>query len=595
MRIPRSERGASLIMVAITLFLLIGSAALAVDIGATWADRSADQKITDSASAAGALEAVDGGTPRSSCEVALAYVATNAREIGSMNDSGCNNFTTAKCDPAKEEKATFTEGRYDITVIHPVADDHDLMTSGIVGATTQPLHKDDGKPCGRVAVEMTATRRSLFAQLLGFAQGRTTVHTVATAARGDDQPPINLLVLNRHECETVTVGGSGGIIVDAVIDVDSETGTQLGLVEGTLAADSDGTVGCGTRGVINVGSNSSTMRADGPECDGQTGDHSVGPFTAGEGCGRIQVYASGTPGCDPNPANFPACTSNGGNKPNPDPTHLTHPYTRERVDHRFNCYGDYTWTSMDPGVSWATEKLTVDNWQNIKPCTTGEPDHIYDLIRKVGQTGTPSAALGTWQTWPASKCNVGNSEDIKETGNWFIPCANFKVQGEVTITDGNVVFGGGVELNGGHLKIDNTSSTDGWAFFRGGELKNTSTGSLTLNYTMVYMAKGSSVGLTGSNGIIKWIAPEGGRFHALALWSDSSGTHKWAGQAGLEMEGVFFMPRAKVEYVGGSSQQQTAAQFIADKLDARGNSALVVAPADGKHIPFEGTGTVLIR
>jgi hypothetical protein len=61
------------------------------------------------------------------------------------------------------------------------------------------------------------------------------------------------------------------------------------------------------------------------------------------------------------------------------------------------------------------------------------------------------------------------------------------------------------------------------------------------------------------------------------------------------MEGVFFMPRAKVEYVGGSSQLQTSAQFIADKLDARGNSALVVAPADGRSISFEGTGTTLIR
>jgi hypothetical protein len=61
------------------------------------------------------------------------------------------------------------------------------------------------------------------------------------------------------------------------------------------------------------------------------------------------------------------------------------------------------------------------------------------------------------------------------------------------------------------------------------------------------------------------------------------------------MEGVFFMPRATAEYRGGSSQQNTKAQWIADKLSAVGNSALVVAPADGRSVSFEGTGTTLIR
>ena len=596
-----SERGASLIMVAITLFLLIGSAALAVDIGAIWADRSVDQKITDSASAAGALEAVYGGTPRSACQVALDYVATNAPEISSINDSDCTTkFTNGSCDPAVEEKATFTEGRFDITVIHPVANDHELMTSGIIGATAQPLHPDDGdKPCNRLAVEMTATRRSFFAQLLGFGQGRTTVHTVAKASQGDEEPPINLLVLNRHHCETISVSGSGGIIVEAIIDKDPDTGVELGLVEGMIAADSDGTVGCSNRGVLHVASNSARMWAHGPTgCPMQFGTHSVGSWTAGDGCGKIQVYASGTPGCDPYPANFPACTPGGSsNKPKPDPTRLTKPFTREKVDHRFNCYGDYTWTTMNPGVSWATEALTSTNWQDIEPCTSGDPANIYNLIDNVKQTGTPSSSLGTWQAWPASDCNVGTGVTINRSGNWLIDC-NLKVQGDVTITDGNVVFGGRVDLNGGHLKIDNTSAKQGWAFFRGGELKNTSTGSLTLNYTMVYMAKTSSVNLTGSNGVIKWIAPEGGPFDDLALWSDSGAlgeAHTWAGQAGLEMEGVFFMPRALAEYRGGSSQQNTKAQWIADKLSAVGNSALVVAPADGRSVSFEGTGTALIR
>jgi hypothetical protein len=589
-------------MVAITLFLLIGSAALAVDIGATWADRSIDQKITDSAAAAGALEAVDGGTPRSACEIAVAYVASNAREIGSVDDSDCDNFTTAKCTPGTEEKATFTEGRYDITVIHPVKDDHELMTSGIVGATAQPL-LDDGKPCGRLAVEMTATRRSLFAQLLGFGQGRTTVHTVAKASDGTEEPPINLLVLNRHHCETISVAGSGGVIVEAIIDRDPDTGVET-LVEGTIAADSDGTVGCSNRGVLHIASNSARMWAHGPVgCDGQFDTHTVGSFTAGDGCGRIQTYAAGTPGCEPYPANFPACTPGGSsNKPKPDPTRLAKPYTRERVDHRYNCYSNYAWSSF-PEVSWATEALLVSNWQNIKTCNEWDPsaesgrgnDHIYNLIQDVKSSGNPDNR-GTWSAWPHG-CSPTTT--INQTGNFVINCTSgggFKVSGSVTIK-GNVVFTGDVNIgSGGHLNIDNSSTKQGWAFFRGGQLSNTSNGQLTLNYTMAYMSKTSSISLGASNGNVKWIAPEGGPFDALALWSDAIGTtHKWTGQAPLEMEGVFFIPRATAEYVGGSSQTNTKAQWIADKLSASGNSALVVAPADGRSVNFAGTGTALIR
>ena len=37
-----SERGASIIMVGMALFVLFGTAAIAVDIGALWLDRSTD-------------------------------------------------------------------------------------------------------------------------------------------------------------------------------------------------------------------------------------------------------------------------------------------------------------------------------------------------------------------------------------------------------------------------------------------------------------------------------------------------------------------------------------------------------------------------
>jgi hypothetical protein len=130
-------------------------------------------------------------------------------------------------------------------------------------------------------VAMTATRDSLFAQLLGFDQGRTSVHTVATATTGENGPPINLLVLDRTGCQTIHVQGNGGIIVDAVVAED-DSGTPIGLVEGIAASDSDGSAGCTSDGVIDVDGSGSLLRADGPEgCASESGTHNDGGYTAG--------------------------------------------------------------------------------------------------------------------------------------------------------------------------------------------------------------------------------------------------------------------------------------------------------------------------
>jgi hypothetical protein len=95
----------------------------------------------------------------------------------------------------------------------------------------------------------------------------------------------------------------------------------------------------------------------------------------------------------------------------------------------------------------------------------------------------------------------------------------------------------------------------------------------------------------GGGGILTWIAPDDPShpLDDLALWSDSevtSAPHIWAGQAALTMEGVFFVPIVTVEYAGQGSQQQTKAQFIADKLHARGQGELLVAPVFGRSVGF---------
>lgn len=585
-----SDRGASMILVASALFVLIGASAIAVDIGALWLQRSADQKVTDNAAAAATLE-VTSTDGQQACEVALSYVAVNTDEISSLDDSGCATAFSSTCTPG--ESLTVNSGRFTVTASYPVSDGDPLMTSGIIGARSQTLHSDDGQPCERFGVKMEAVRNSLFAQFLGHEQGSTSVHTVAASTRSEDGPPLNLLVLDRTECQTVHVEGNGGIIVDAVV-VEDESGNPVGLTQGLVATDSDGSAGCSSDGVIDVDGGNSEIRADGPEgCADQIGTHDVDGFTAGEGCGLVQVFAPGTPGCEQS-VNTPACTpgSGGDNKPLPDPTALPGRITRESVDHRFNCWPDYT--SPPSGTDWATSPLTGD--QSINGCTDGTTDHLYDLIIDVGSTGNP-INRGLWDKWNADLgrgCTV-DSGDVTINGNVVFDCSPLSVKDNVTI-NGNVVFDGDVEVTSdGHLDVSNTSGSPGWAFFRGGTLSKGGSSSLTFDQTTVYMSETSGVAMSGGDGSLTWVAPETGDFEDLALWSDSPTVHEWAGQAGLVMEGIFFTPLATGDYSGTSGQNQTDAQWIADKLVARGQGKLVIRPSVERGISLGNPIVNLIR
>lgn len=603
MRFPRrarSDRGASMVLVAISLLLLLGASAVAVDLAAMRLDRSADQRVTDSAASAGALAARE-SNGQAACEAALGYVAINSEAIASIDTSGCVTEIPATCDPGMPESHSVSTGRFDITFWYPVDDGHDLMTSAQLGAPKQGIVPDDGEPCQRVGVQMSATHTSFFAQLIGFDQGTTTVHSVSRAfIEPSGEPPLNLAVLDRHECNAIHVAGSpgSGVIVEAVIDPD--TGV---LHPGVASADSDTTPSCSTAVIRMEGSNT-TLRADGP--DGCPDELASG---SGHGCGRILVIPDNLPP----PCSPLACLAGGGNHPDPAPTQMPGPITRQQIDHLYNCYNDYDWSGGEPGgfgaVSWATDALTVANEQDIDDCANydGSNDHIYNLIDDVGETGDPSPSLGSFPLWTAlgHPCDVPSSGPaISVPHNVRVNCSTLTVRKGVTIT-GDVIFDGNVHVtsDSSHLNIQNT---EGFAFFRNGTLTKDSSANLTFQDTLVYMSKNSRVDISGkadgSDGQIVWVAPNSGRFNDLALWSDWSTddqgglAYEWAGQGDLKMIGVFFTPIATADYSGTSGQNQTEAQWIADKLIARGGGELVVTPRfEFPFKPPDAFRTTIIR
>jgi Flp pilus assembly protein TadG len=592
-RLRRDESGAVLVLVTLMMVVLLLLAGLVIDIGGVRSYRAGNQSISDSAASAGALAAAISGNGQEACQAAKDYVMTNTPGITSLANIDCSAFPTSCSAGTVDVVQTDVDGGYTVTISYPVADDSPFMSSKLTGAAAQPASAADGEPCQRVAVGIRSEWQATFTKLAGYETFAADVHTVAKAnLPSEDSVPINLLVLDRFGtdgCTSLEAGGSGnvGIIVRAILNPDSDgdpsNGSTPEVIQGVAAADSDASAGCG-KAVIDISGSNAMIQADGPEgCSNQTGTYLLGVLTAGEGCGRVQTLAPGTPGC-----NFPACSPGGGtNTPNPEPTALPGRLTRAPVDHRYNCQVDYD--SLDPALSWATRPLTVGNEQDIDDCEKAATDdpHIHDLIRDVGETGLPS--ISGFSRWSDTySCTLSASDPpIAETGSWWVDCPTLQLNTDVAFSNGNVVFDGEIRVQAqGSLTVANSLGSPGWVFLRNGALEKAGQASLNFTYTMVYLSRTSTVSMSGGSGSLTWIAPNSGDFDDLALWSDSSILHKWAGQANLDMEGVFFSPWATAEYTGGSGQNQVEAQFIADKLDAGGQGVLVVAPAFGRAVEF---------
>lgn len=170
----------------------------------------------------------------------------------------------------------------------------------------------------------------------------------------------------------------------------------------------------------------------------------------------------------------------------------------------------------------------------------------------------------------------------------------------VTFESGNVVFDGGVKLNGtGELHINTGNSTvnlpvacippnssapcvgsasDRAAFIyvRAGDW-TLGGGVFEGHNTMMYLSPDSEVkGTAGSPP--DWTAPTEGPFAGLALWAESPGAFNISGGAPVHLQGTFFTPFADLSLTGGGNWGQQNAQFISYRLTVSGGSVLTMAP-----------------
>ncbi len=583
-----------LLVVTLVLAALLMLAGLVIDLGAVRGFRAGQQTISDAAATAAAVtlaETVDG---QAACETAKAYVVSNTTAITSLGGIDCTTFPQKCDDSTPAVSATVVESGITVSITHPVPDDSPLLDSGILGAIDQPVSPDDGGPCERISVGIDTAFDTTFSSIAGIDSIDVNVHTVAMATQSyADAAAINLLVLDRTGCQTMRTSGNGGIYVEAIYNPGE------GVLEtGLAASDSDGSDGCaGTDGVIDVEGSNAVLRADGPAgCENETGTHLVQGILAGEGCGKIKTLAPGTPGC-----NYPACTFGGSNPPNPEPTALRGRLTRAPVDYRYNCKSDYR--TIPGSIAWATSALTAANGQDIPGCDDPADASVDQLIEFVGETGTPPG----FQRWTDAgyPCTIEGAPDtvvLVPAGNWHINCATFVNKRTVVFQGGNIVFDGTIDVvSQATLAVNAVPGTyaaagdETWVFLRSGRFTKAGDAVVIMNNTFLYASRNAWIEMSGGDGTLTWVAPDQGDFDDLALWGDSPVTHLWAGQADLTLEGAFFTPFAEAQYAGTGGQNQVRAQFIAQRLHARGQGTLVVSPEVGRAVEFPRMESALIR
>jgi hypothetical protein len=576
-RTQRDERGSVLIICALLMTVLLGIAAIVVDLGLQREDTRVSRTVVDFASTAGALgiDPVFGGTPLKGCEAAWSYFISNAGLPASSTGDPCSTTfaTSTVCsDSMADTTATATVGEYTVSIVTPVSDGSDFMQNRLSSDI-------DGTRCQRIAVQLARTRGYLFGGVFGA--GRLGVLRAAVArasAHSDQGDAVSLVILDPIGCKALWVQGQAQVAVQGVggtpgiISVDS-AGTETG--------NHDQTQNCTNPAqdfTIDASSNVNLIKAfDGQDASGNPIPGIISSYALMPGQGNQFAY-------DPNDVKTPVVLT-----PTPTPGNRV---TRLPIDWRYNCKA-----------------------ANGCPFAASTAPHIDGIRALYGTAGQAPTGFQTWS--PSHSCSTqSNDANIVVTGNWWVNCpgsgggsSGFSVKNWITFKDGIVVFEGDVNVNGGGLCFNmgatdcqarSTTSdscpmvntpTDTVVYLRNsGSFTKGAQACVAMNHTLMYLNSGI-ISFGAGSGALTWTAPLAGNFANLALWSESSAAHLLGGQAFLNIEGSFFTPNATpFEFKGQGAQIQTKAQFITFRLliDGQGQLQMTADPARIPPIPLAG-------
>lgn len=596
----RRDEGAVLILVALSMTALLLVVALVVDLGATRSDRRGGQSAVDASVASATQDFAKNEDIVEACETAFDYLRVNLDTPNFVGDD-CATALAGACNPASERSVRRTSGQFTATFTHPVIDGSSLMEPSTVGSVALPSAADEaGAPCERVGLRLTTSGEAFFGGVAGQDTRSSTVSAVGRADFGNTVlRALNLLVLERHDCDAMTVGGNNTRLVVASPEDDSTTPTvDESDFPGILAVDSDARDCTGSNDTLEVNGNGAQIIAEGPCAD---------PAAPVDSCGQIDVFATLTdPSCSPTTdANQFACDEGQGSI-SPDAGQSIAIYGRAPADHRYNCKPSYGTDWQGNPEPWAAE-------QPIGPCAAANDplttDHVDQLRRFVANSAASTFTV-------IDDCNP--SSQVIGAGNYYVDCPTYRVNSgsNVEFAGGNVVFAGRVEVqNSSSLTLhacagtspatcaddltwspgtafDHTQSAPeaAWAFISG-RLSVSGSGTLTMNNTALFIGPSGELSQSGT---IRSTAPDddgvagaAGPFDDLGLWSESPATHSFRGGGANYFEGLYFGGRAHFAMSGGTNVELRAAQFVSNTMAFSGGVVFTMSPTGDRSLLFE--------
>jgi hypothetical protein len=567
----RSDRGAVIVMAGTAMVGLMISVALVVDLGLVRQIRRNTQATADLAAlAAGpAVGDLDGPT---ACSDALTYIEANEPSWPSSLSVPCSSLPSI-CVDSVTSPVTVTDGgtggAWSVSITYPVSD-ASIADPDVAAANS--LRAEDGTPCERLRVDISRTMDSLFGGIVGRDSFTVDSSAVVREINIITQRIPALWLLDPWDCPVLDVQGGSNVTVGSTIN------------PGLVTIDSDASACTGGSVTVDVGGSTSGLFAIPDFLDPGPEINLVAMLPGQADCATGELRA-----CDP--ADVAAGVLD------PQPTRSSRRFTREPVDHLYNCKSGYPDYHGLP----------------IGDCEAGLPPYVDQLRSEVGASGTPSG----FQTWSSTYgCNNPALPPTGVNGNWHVDCATFKVTSvDVVFNGGNVVFDGDISATGGSITfnsanpntnlplacqsaivgcIDQSAATAAWIYMRSGQIKLTGGALTVLGSTLIQ--DGGHLEITGGSPPV-WSPPSEGPFKALSVWSELlTSKYSIAGGASMELSGTFFTPEAAPFTIsGGAPVTPQLAQFISYRLAVSGGASLTLAPNAETGIAIPETEPLLIR
>src|SRR5581483_4228962 len=247
------ERGAVLIVTTLLLTAVLGMTAILVDLGQVRSTTRLDQSVADLAALA-AGKWLSQKNPAAACQDAVTYLNANANLSPTINavnfcaQSGNDvNKTTCSSGSLTEAKPSATVGRYSVSIHYPVPDSEIADTNVSGGA-----HANDGVPCERMRVVISATDSRIFGGVLGGGSLATTRSATVRPSIAKSKLTPALWLLDPTGCTALSVSGGSQLTIGT---------TSPGIVQGVVTVDSDGSTCSSNQDTVSVSGAGTFLKA----------------------------------------------------------------------------------------------------------------------------------------------------------------------------------------------------------------------------------------------------------------------------------------------------------------------------------------------